>query len=406
MVLGLSLYVLTSSGTAGAQSPLLGQVRVNLSPAQEHYRERITLAATESFTQYSQWIGPPPPGAVTIRSIEAAADANANRELIVELPWRAAASTMEVEAQVAYVIALSYLPRAENAAMGRGLAWYLQSRIVERLFNLGYAQPAHSTAGSRFFGGFVPWGYRSLQRTRWVGGLSWERHAVRPLSPAAWPARDSRLPPGVDRDTIRAALAFATLERYLGWPALRSALRLLTPAAGNARLSVEEVAAIVGDAVGRDLRWFFASAIDPRVDIDYAVTGFRTTAAPACGSGTCYRTEVTIARLGDGLFTGTSRAPVDAFEAGTGIVVRVDFEQGESVVARWDGRAAERAFVFESPSAATAVRLDPDGTLLLDPTPLDHTRFAVPQTNVPIAKWISRWIVWLQDAMLSYSMLV
>ena len=173
----------------------------------------------------------------------------------------------------------------------------------------------------------------------------------------------------------------------------------------DAPLTVGQAAAVLGDASGRDLRWFFEIAFNPELRLDYAVTAFETASA-ACDTGPCYQTRVTLTRMGDVAFTGSSRQPLGPFDAGTGIVARVDFADGQSLSASWDGRAAARELSFQSAAPARSARLDPDDILLLDPTPLDRSRFVTPQTNVSIVKWLSRWTLWLQDALLTYSMLV
>jgi hypothetical protein len=47
--------------------------------------------------------------------------------------------------------------------------------------------------------------------------------------------------------------------------------------------------------------------------------------------------------------------------------------------------------------------LDPARVLLLDANYLDNRLALSPASNVPIAKWVARWVVWLQDAMLAYT---
>jgi hypothetical protein len=164
---------------------------------------------------------------------------------------------------------------------------------------------------------------------------------------------------------------------------------------------------VISAAAGQNLTWFFDVAFDPAVRIDYALTALTSERQPeGCVARDCFRTRVTVTRLGDGLFTGSTRATVGEYESGSGIGVRVVFEDGQSAVAWWDGRATQRIFEFEAPARAVFARLNPEGTLLLDATPLDHVRYLTPKTNVPLYKWVGRWLVWLQDALLTYAMLV
>jgi len=351
---------------------------VDVTPRAERYRDRIAAATSESLTVYEQWLGP-----LTRQPIATTTP---------NLPWRSPHPFMEVEAHVAYAIALRYWGRGDSGdtTVARSLSWYLQSRVVERLFNVQFGALAHSTDGARFFGGYIPWAQPSLRLSRWTAGLALDGV--------------HRLPPSVDAETQRGALAFGSLERYLGWPALQGALQTLATTATDAPLTLDRVTDVVSAASGQDLRWFFDQAFDPAVTFDYAIESLRTSPG-SCAGTSCYRTEVTATRNGTGQFTGSSREPVEPYESGQAVSLRVTFEDGQQVTARWDGRAARRTFEFESPAATSAVWLDPDRVLLMDVTPLDHSRSTSADTNVPVAKWTARWMVWLQNALLTASSL-
>ena len=295
---------------------------------------------------------------------------------------------MEVESHIAYRLAMQHWTEsAAEPAVSRGLSWYLQSRVVEHLFNLSYAVPAYRTERLRLFGGYFPISFPALRLSRWGAGLDTAEadHTVR---------RE------ITADVVRVALAFASLERYLGWPALQGALAVLASQPEHP-LTQERVRDVISAAVGRDLTWFFAFAFDLDRRVEYGVAGVAS--APADDG---YRTQVTIERLGNALFTGSSRPRVGNYDAGTGIVVAVEFADGESITATWDGRDEQRTFEFAGASPAKVVRLDPDATLLLDPNSQDHWQRTQPASNVPLAKWMARWSLWMQHAVLTYAMLV
>jgi hypothetical protein len=44
--------------------------------------------------------------------------------------------------------------------------------------------------------------------------------------------------------------------------------------------------------------------------------------------------------------------------------------------------------------------------LLLDRNRLDDRIAVAPAAAIPVAKWLARWAIWLQDAMLAYASLV
>ena len=129
---------------------------------------------------------------------------------------------------------------------------------------------------------------------------------------------------------------------------------------------------------GRDLAAVFAAAATP---IDHAVASVASESA-SCATP-CYRTQVSIARSGAIPFP---------------LTLRVSFADGKRIDAGWQG--SERV-AFESAAPAVAVRLDPDRVWLLDQNPLNNARVEPRPTNVPIVKWMARWIIWLQDAVLT-----
>ncbi len=410
-VLVLAMYGGVHSPPLQAQDATASSgIRIQLGPAHEVYRDRIVAAADESLTWYTEWLGPLPLTTLTIAADGRSATNASPATFFVELPWRSAPAAMDIESQVAYGIALqwwSHLAGAQDIVpMAESLSWYLQSRVVERLFNARYFAPGHSTDAVRFFGGNVAWTFPSLRFNRWTAGLGRDGFLRRNARPDAWPAAGRRLPSGLNLLAVRGALGFGSLERYLGWPVLQGALHVLAARIADGRMTRHDAVETISAAAGQDLSWFFDAVFDPTLHFDYAVDAFATAPASApCPSGTCYRTDVTVARRGNGEFTGASREPEGQYEAGEGLGLQVTFADGQVLTTRWDGRSAHRTFEFESPASATSVRLDPEGTLLLDANPLDHGRNTSAQTNVPIGKWVARWMVWLQDAMLAYAML-
>lgn len=402
----------TSSRLNGQQEapPASIGVQIILDAANEPYRSRVAAAAEASVARYREWLGPGPTRSLTITDHPFRGSAPAGgADVAIDPSWWSKPRAMEVEAHVAFGVArlwFRHLQDVDNAVpLVDSVAWYLQSRVVERLFDHAY-RPMYCDETVRFFGGAVPWSFESLPLTRWSAGLGRAEY-LDGLGQAAWPESRRRLPAALDRRAVQGALAFGTLERYLGWPALQGALRVVAGRASAGPMDRAAFVNIVSAAVGQDLSWFFGPAFDPSVRLAYAVTEFSSEpGGTSCGASPCYLTRATVARRAEGLFTGSSRAPIGAEEAGDALELRVTYEDHQSVTARWDGRAATRVFAFESPAPAATAVLDPERTLLLDATPLEHARSRAPRTNVPIAKWTARWVMWLQDAMLTYGSLV
>jgi hypothetical protein len=104
----------------------------------------------------------------------------------------------------------------------------------------------------------------------------------------------------------------------------------------------------------------------------------------ACGTG-CVLTTIALERAGDVPF------PLE---------LRVDYDERSHITRYWDGTTTEVA--FESASPPSSVRLDPGRVWLLDQDYANGEYLRVRSTNVPVVKWVARWLVWLQDAMLTY----
>jgi hypothetical protein len=163
---------------------------------------------------------------------------------------------------------------------------------------------------------------------------------------------------GLDRSRLnepaaRVALALASIERMAGRPRLIAALR-----AAVAAQPADDAAAIraLSDGLGQEVGWLFDAALDPEKIMDYAI--------------------------------------------------RALFADGQSASAVWDGQGASKRFAFEGPARPVRVDVDPGHFNLLDTNLIDQQRSMGGATNVSIAKWAARWVVWLQDALLVYTTIV
>lgn len=272
---------------------------------------------------------------------------------------------MEVEGRVAFAVARRYWTQQPPTLLMDGAARYLQSRVVARTFDLASGRAGTGIETVRLFGGHY---LHPLPSLRFDG-------------PAAGLGRDDMSAP-----LSRAALAFASLERIAGWPRLIGALRSAIDAKPTSDAGLIRV---LQDALGQDIGWLFDAALAPAKSMNYRIVG---AAEVSCAPAPCRRLNVDVARDGDLQFRD--------------LEVRVDFADGQSASQTWNGAERSRALVFEGPAAPVRVRLDPDSVNLLDDNLLDQSRELATPTNAPIAKWLARWSVWLQDAMLAYSAFV
>ena len=234
----------------------------------------------------------------------------------------------------------------EADAILDGFAFYLQTRVAERQFDRTYFRIAHSYVSQPYFGGHLIWRFPTL----WIS-----RHAA---------ARRNRY-----------GAAFETLDRWLGTPALQSAMYEVAHLPKD-RLTADTIVTTISNAAGQDVSWAFAAAT---TDVNYAVDAI-------AGK------SVTVSRRGDLQLPRTA------------LMLKVAFADGSSTMTAWDGRDQSHTFQFAGPSPIVAAYLDPDRIVAFD-NHLDNSIVAPAPTNVPVRKWAARWMVWLQHTMLSYGFL-
>ena len=84
----------------------------------------------------------------------------------------------------------------------------------------------------------------------------------------------------------------------------------------------------------------------------------------------------------------------------------VVFKNGEKVRERWDGRDRWKLFTYNRASEADYAIVDPDGILLLDVNKTNNSKAMKPQANEAATKWMYRWMMWLQDLLVTYTFFV
>jgi hypothetical protein len=86
--------------------------------------------------------------------------------------------------------------------------------------------------------------------------------------------------------------------------------------------------------------------------------------------------------------------------------VRVTFENGEQVTERWDGLDRWKLYGYTRPSRALTAQVDPERVLLLDVNYTNNSRTLRPRSAAAATKWSAKWMIWLQDALLSWAFFV
>lgn len=355
----------------------------------------ITKAALALF---DAWYGPYPYAQLTVVDApwnSGAAGTSLPGVVVISTRWLSVERDRALERSIVAGISRHYwadLAPPEGTGFQEGLVLFSATRAIHELLE------GRNFAAQRYLGGFVPLSIRSLllspnpadARPR-LGRFD---EVDRPSS-AAWRYAAA----GAGGEAARAAVSLQTLERYVGWPSLQQALwsyrdRLRSPGAAA------DLAGIMAEQRGRDMRWFFTEAFCLQARFDYAVEDAHS--GPAPGAPAAFRTGVVLRRLGNGVFAGTSepRGPLAGARA---IPVAVLFEDGTEHREWWDGRDQELRLAYDSASRALSVSVDPEQFLLLDADRSNNTRRLTPRFFETGARLASQWVLWLQDVMLSYT---
>jgi hypothetical protein len=204
----------------------------------------------------------------------------------------------------------------------------------------------------------------------------------------------------------KTALWLGTLERHLGWETLQAILSTFFDRYKLAHPTPEDFFAVADEMSGQDLGWFFDQVHYGSVHFDYAIASVAsvpteptglverdgelvlTEAPDDGGDGLTYRTEVMVRRLGGGIF------PVD---------ILLVFEDGHEMLVPWSGGTRSRLVVAERPARLDFAIVDPERTLLLDLNYTNNSRRLDSQPGVPATKWASKWMVWFQDMLSTFT---
>jgi len=82
------------------------------------------------------------------------------------------------------------------------------------------------------------------------------------------------------------------------------------------------------------------------------------------------------------------------------------FKNGQKVSERWDGRDRRQMYVYERAEQAAFAQVDPQRVLLLDVNYTNNSRALDARGDEASLKWSLKWMVWLEDLMLTYGFFV
>ncbi|MEQ1573498.1 MAG: M1 family metallopeptidase [Vicinamibacterales bacterium] len=391
------------------EHPSLPKVEMRLLLQQEHaaFADRYFTIVGSTLKLYGEWFGAYPYGYLTIvdPAYQSQSDGMEYPTLFTGRARYLAPRAVQVpeattahEAGHQWWYAMVATNEFEHAWMDEGINTYATAKVIDALF-----QP--NRVERRYFGGFLPWVFHDIPVSRTIDGnrLAGYRPAAEadvPSTPTLqyWPATATFI------TYNKTALWLNTLENLVGWPALQRALASYFERWKFRHPRPDDFFQVVNESVGQDMTWFFDQVHRSSNTFDYGVQLFTSTrqvqpnpgraagSPPATTTGPAmYRTVVVPRRLGEATF------PVE---------VVTTFANGERVTETWNGFDRRTMYVYERPSAAVSVEIDPRRVLLLDVNYTNNSSTLSPRASEASMKWGLKWLVWLQDLMLTYAYFV
>lgn len=396
-------------------------MRLLLQPEHVSQAERHFDATRATLRHYGQWYGPYPYGHLTI--VDPAWQSGAGG---MEYPtlftagtrWLTRAGTLNPEAVTVHEAGHQFWyglvgnNEFEHAWLDEGINSFSTARVIARTFEPNYPE-------LRLFGGFVPWVIRDIHLTREDhDGLARYRLDARSdaLSTPTW-QYDAGTAASITYS--KTAVWLDMLERSIGWPRLQRGLSLFFMRHRFTHPGPREFFTAVEEGAGGDLSHFFTEMRGSNV-LDYGVQQF--TSSPVRVVGMSSRPE-SPERSGSRT-PGASAQPL-AFVNRTAenrfvtelivrrygevvlpVEVEVTFANGERVRERWNGRERWRLYRWERPVAATAAQVDPDRVLVADIDVTNNSASRSPRAARAAAKWALAWMVWMEDALLTWASLL
>jgi hypothetical protein len=364
-------------------------MRLLLQPEHSHQAERHFDATRTTLKYYGEWFGAYPYGHITI--VDPAYQSGAGG---MEYPtlftagtrWLAPSRVTTPEGVTVHEAGHQFWygmvgnNEFEDAWMDEGFNTFSTARAIAQVYDPNYL-------ALRYFGGFIPWVVKDLVVRRETDGnrLSGYRHDAKSDAQST-PTYQYFPATGGSITYNKTALWLNTMERWLGWPVLQR-----TMSAHFARWTFKhprprDFFDVTTEVVGKDLSWFFDQVYRSSNVFDYGIQEFTSTR-----DRDHYRTSVVVRRFGEALF------PVD---------VLVTFKNGEQVTEHWDGRDRWKLYTYERPSQALTAQVDPNRILLLDVNITNNSRTLEPRGATAATKWSMKWMIWLQDCLLSWAFFV
>ena len=377
--------------TARFEHPTLPPVAIRLLLQPEHLAQadRHFAATRAALRYYGEWYGAYPYGHITV--IDPAYQSGAGG---MEYPTLFTAGTRWLvrshvttpegvtvhEAGHQFWYGIVGNNEFEDAWMDEGFDTFSEARTIATAFHPEYYS-------RRYFGGFIPWSFHDIQLSRETDDNRLESYRqVAKEDAQSTPSYQYFPTSGGGITYSKTALWLNTMERWLGWPMLQKIMSTHFDRWKFKHPKPHDFFDVVREVAGRDLGWYFDQVYRSSNVFDYGVAELTSTA-----EGSQYHTNVVVRRYGEAIF------PVD---------IGVTFRDGSKVRETWNGRDRWKLYSYVRPQEAATAVVDPDRVLLLDVNVTNNSRTLTPAGDKAATKWAVKWMVWLQDHLLTWAFFV
>ncbi|MGE5243791.1 MAG: M1 family metallopeptidase [Betaproteobacteria bacterium] len=365
------------------------EMRLLLQPEHASQAERHFDATRTTLKHYGQWYGPYPYGHITI--VDPAYQSGSGG---MEYPtlftagtrWLVLPSVTTPEGVTVHEAGHQFWygivgnNEFEDAWMDEGFNTFSTARAIAQDYDPNYL-------AVRYFGGFIPWRLTDVVIRRETDGNRLDGYRRAAKSDAESTPSYQYFPGTGGAITYnKTALWLNTMERWLGWPTLQKIMATHFVRWRFRHPRPQDFFDVASEVSGRDLGPFFDQVYRSSNTFDYGVQ--ELTSTPLGGE---FRTNVVVRRYGEAIF------PVD---------VAVTFRNGERIVEHWRGRSRWKLYTYDRAAQALEAEVDPNRVLLLDVNYTNNSRTLAPKGPQAATKWAAKWMVWLEDALLSYGFFV